>query len=74
MEGAQRRFVPYNGLVQSAQLQWLRRELECHCNVIIFSHVPLHPLSAVLDCLVWNYDEVSCWVISDPIYWIKILL
>ncbi|OQR84456.1 hypothetical protein ACHHYP_13363 [Achlya hypogyna] len=62
LEGPLRRFVEYNGAVDTAQLVWLEETLRqaqtAHENVVLFSHVPLHPESCHPACLLWNYDEV----------------
>lgn len=56
--GPQRRFVPYNGALGVAQLQWLKRELdEPDVNVIIATHVPMAPESCAPECLLWDYEE-----------------
>jgi hypothetical protein len=47
MQGLQRRFLPYNGGVGPAQLEWLCEELDAACEqgqrVIVMSHMPIHP-------------------------------
>jgi len=62
MEGLERRWVPFNGGLSKAQLQWLRQTLHragaSGDRVIVMSHVPLHPGSCQPACLLWNYEEV----------------
>lgn len=58
----QQRFVEYNGAVDSVQLQWLQGVLEkasdSEEDVIIFTHIPVHPRSCPWNCLLWNYQQV----------------
>jgi len=60
--GLDRRFVPYNGLISSTQLAWLRLVLENATSnqekVLIMSHIPVCPGSCQDTTLLWNYDEV----------------
>lgn len=62
LEGVQKRFVAFNGGIDSAQLTWLRSTLaEAKRNnerVIVLSHQPILPASSSPVCLVWNYEEV----------------
>mmetsp|Transcript_699 Transcript_699/g.1690 ORF Transcript_699/g.1690 Transcript_699/m.1690 type:complete len:346 (-) Transcript_699:355-1392(-) len=66
LAGAMKRFVPYNGALSKTQLGWLGNELssaeEAKERVVIFSHIPLHPMATQpasrYMCLPWNYDEV----------------
>mmetsp|Transcript_14265 Transcript_14265/g.14086 ORF Transcript_14265/g.14086 Transcript_14265/m.14086 type:complete len:186 (+) Transcript_14265:1-558(+) len=65
LTGRESRWAPVNGAVGEEQLNWLRHVLEtCHhrnTNVIIFSHVILHPdATRNHNCrgLLWNYDKV----------------
>jgi manganese-dependent ADP-ribose/CDP-alcohol diphosphatase len=62
MEGVQKRFVAFNGGVDTVQLEWLRGTLQqardAKEKVIILSHQPILPGSSSPVCLVWNYDEV----------------
>ncbi|GBG24184.1 Manganese-dependent ADP-ribose/CDP-alcohol diphosphatase [Hondaea fermentalgiana] len=66
LEGAMKRFVPYNGAVGDAQLKWLRAQLaEAHDagqRVLVFVHIPLHPLAQQAayryTCLPWNYHAI----------------
>lgn len=57
-----RRFVQYNGGVGKDQLLWLENELSeataAGQRVIAFGHVPIHPIEAPSNCLVWNYKDV----------------
>ena len=60
LEGVRRRFVPYNGALGAAQLQWLAAELaqarEAGEPVLVFSHCPLLPAACAPECLAWDYD------------------
>ncbi|KDO28748.1 hypothetical protein SPRG_19962 [Saprolegnia parasitica CBS 223.65] len=62
LDGPARRFVEYNGGIGASQLQWLDALLEAadakRQQVVLFSHVPLHPDSCHMACLLWNYDEI----------------
>jgi len=62
LDGLQRRFVPMGGGMSEPQLQWLRCELHAArqaCEqVVILTHLPLHPDATVPGALLWNYDEV----------------
>jgi hypothetical protein len=58
IEGVAKRFAPYNGMILSEQLEWFRKELDCNANIIIVTHIPIFPSSAVDDCLIWNFEEV----------------
>ena len=55
-------FVKFNGGVSKEQLQWLREELQDADkngqNVIILSHIPLHPESTIFLCNIWNYQDL----------------
>ncbi|KAK1944796.1 Manganese-dependent ADP-ribose/CDP-alcohol diphosphatase [Phytophthora citrophthora] len=59
----QRRFVAFNGAVDREQMKWLEETLvkatEAGENVVIFTHVPIHPsTSPTPSSLLWNYPEV----------------
>ncbi|CAH0518705.1 unnamed protein product [Peronospora belbahrii] len=59
----QRRFVAFNGAVDQAQMCWLEETLvkasRNNDNVVIFTHVPIHPNSTPSpSSLLWNYPEV----------------
>jgi manganese-dependent ADP-ribose/CDP-alcohol diphosphatase len=58
----ERHFVPYNGAVSRAQVDWLRDELRQADSegesVFVFCHVPTHPGCCKQSCLLWNYEEV----------------
>ncbi|KAG2791080.1 hypothetical protein JG687_00001401 [Phytophthora cactorum] len=59
----QRRFVAFNGAVDREQMKWLEGTLvkatEAGENVVIFTHVPIHPrTSPTPSSLLWNYPEV----------------
>ncbi len=60
LDGVRRRFVPFNGALGAAQLQWLAAELaqarEAGEPVLVFSHCPLLPAACTPDCLAWDYD------------------
>ncbi|KAF4655338.1 hypothetical protein FOL47_009476 [Perkinsus chesapeaki] len=65
LQGLDSRWVPFNGGFGKEQIAWLRNLLKgCHesnTNVIICSHVVIHP-DATFDSncrtLAWNYDDV----------------
>ena len=50
LKGLDRRYVPYNGGLGAAQLKWLEKELDCDDKIIVCSHIPLCPGSAVGNC------------------------
>eukprot|EP00058_Branchiostoma_floridae_P021558 XP_002607048.1 hypothetical protein BRAFLDRAFT_68177 [Branchiostoma floridae] len=60
--GVDRRFVLFNGGMGEEQLQWLRETLEVARQrgekVVISGHVPVHPNSCYVMCLLWNYQDV----------------
>ncbi|OQS05223.1 hypothetical protein THRCLA_02605 [Thraustotheca clavata] len=60
--GVERRFVEYNGAIDTDQLSWLRETLDRaqarQQHVVVFSHVPIHPDSCHHACLLWNYDTM----------------
>jgi len=62
LSGVNLRFLPYNGALSTAQLQWLNQTLEKATalkeKVIILGHVPICPGSCTPTTLLWNYDEV----------------
>jgi len=62
LSGLDRRFMPFNGAVSDAQLEWLNTVLDEAVkegqNVIILTHVPIAPGSCSDKCLLWNYDKV----------------
>ena len=62
LEGVNKRFVAFNGGVDSVQLSWLRDTLEeaklAKQMVFIISHQPIIPESSSGVCLIWNYDEI----------------
>ncbi|KAJ0411090.1 hypothetical protein ATCC90586_008065 [Pythium insidiosum] len=62
LRGEHQRFVEYNGGVDAEQLEWLRATLRGADaggeNVVIFSHIPVHPASCPPTCLLWNYADV----------------
>lgn len=62
MSGLEQRFVQYNGGVDAEQLAWLRQTLARsqaqRRKVIVFTHIPVHPESALPSCLCWNFPQV----------------
>lgn len=63
LEGMALRFVPFNGGVGPGQLAWLRSTLraarDAYEHVVVFTHVPVCPLSCPRETtLMWNFDEV----------------
>jgi manganese-dependent ADP-ribose/CDP-alcohol diphosphatase len=60
--GVNRRFVAFNGAVDTPQLSWLRQTLQeakdKNERVVILSHQPILPGSSSPMCLIWNYQEV----------------
>ncbi|RLN67364.1 hypothetical protein BBJ28_00022309 [Nothophytophthora sp. Chile5] len=59
----QRRFVAFNGAVDRDQMRWLEETLVkatvANENVVIFTHVPIHPSSTPApSSLLWNYPEM----------------
>jgi manganese-dependent ADP-ribose/CDP-alcohol diphosphatase len=60
--GLSRRFVAFNGGVDTPQLEWLESSMQSAREngekVIICSHQPIHPQSSFTTCLIWNYDDV----------------
>ncbi|GHP10787.1 hypothetical protein PPROV_000951800 [Pycnococcus provasolii] len=63
LEGRNKRWVPFNGALSEAQLNWLSSELDdaakCEQRVIIFSHLLVHPHTAADGgkTLLWNYED-----------------
>jgi len=70
LEGLDRRFMPYNGIVAQDQLAWLDKTLEeAGCSgerVIILSHIPFCPEACDPVCLLWNYEQVLGVLDSHP--------
>jgi len=62
LDGTNKRFMPYNGMLGMQQMNWLKETLtQCSKDgeyAIIFTHIPLHPSAADNLCLLWNYQEV----------------
>ena len=62
--------MPYNGALSPAQLAWLEETLtraaEEEETVMVFCHVPLHPLAADNLCLLWNYQVALS--VSHPLF------
>ena len=60
LHGTDKRFVPINGALSPAQLAWLEETLtraaEEEETVMVFCHVPLHPLAANIKNILWNYQ------------------
>jgi len=63
MVGLERRWMPYNGSLSPASIEWLRNLLSrCKDNgesAIVMSHVPLGPGSTEDCALLWNFDEIA---------------
>jgi manganese-dependent ADP-ribose/CDP-alcohol diphosphatase len=61
IEGADKRFVPFNGGLGKEQLAWLRAELEDASKqqerVLLASHVILHPKACDGTTMVWDYED-----------------
>ena len=60
LDGTNKRFMPYNGMLGMQQMNWLKETLT-HCSkdgeyAMIFTHIPLHPSAADNLCLLWNYQ------------------
>jgi manganese-dependent ADP-ribose/CDP-alcohol diphosphatase len=62
LRGVRQRFVEYNGAIDEKQLIWLQEILsqasEKKEQVLIFSHIPIHPNSCNQASLLWNYEQV----------------
>merc|ERR1711991_282220 len=58
LQGLDRRFVPYNGAFGAAQREWLHKECSGPERVIVASHIPIKPGSAVNSTLLCDYEEV----------------
>jgi len=62
LHGTDKRYMPYNGALSSAQLAWLEGTLSQAAKegetAIILCHVPLHPQAAQSKNLLWNYQSV----------------
>ena len=60
LDGTNKRFMPYNGMLGMQQMNWLKETLtQCSKDgeyAIIFTHIPLHPSAADNLCLLWNYQ------------------
>lgn len=69
LDGLARRFVPYNGAVGEAQLDWLARTCrdarERKQRMVVFTHVPICPGACQDSTLLWNYEEVMHILHSD---------
>ena len=52
----------FGGGVSPDQLTWFRQQLsdakQAEQQVLVFSHLPLHPDTCVGTCLLWNYEEI----------------
>ena len=70
LEGEDKRFMPYNGMIGEEQMQWFQQTLkessESKESVIILTHVPIHPKAADNLCLLWNYKEVLGVIKENP--------
>lgn len=62
LQGLSKRFVAFNGGIDSPQLEWFETSLqsakENDERIIVMSHQPVHPESTWPTCLMWNYSEV----------------
>ena len=62
LQGVNKRFMPYNGMIGDEQMHWFKKTLKESCEsneaVIILSHIPIHPDAADHLCLLWNYNDV----------------
>ena len=62
MIGVAKRFVAFNGAVDTIQLEWLKKTLDTAKlngeKAIILSHQPIHPKSTSPITLIWNYSDV----------------
>lgn len=62
LEGTDKRFMPYNGMLGTQQMEWLQETLkagkENQEKVMVLTHIPIHPNAADNLCLLWNYKEV----------------
>ena len=62
LEGTERRFVPYGGLMSDVQLSWLKHTLTAASatgeTAVILLHTPLCPGACNPLCLLWNYHDV----------------
>ena len=62
LQGKQKRFIPFNGGLRGAQLEWLAQTLQraddAGERVIVMSHVPMCPRGAKDVCLLWNYEKI----------------
>ena len=62
LTGVMKRFVAFNGAIDTPQLEWLQETLQearkMGEKVIVLSHQPILPGSSSPVCLVWNYKEV----------------
>ena len=59
LEGTDKRFMPYNGMLGTQQMEWLQETLkaskENQEKVMVLTHIPIHPNAADNLCLLWNY-------------------
>lgn len=62
LQGKQKRFIPFNGGLRGAQVEWLEQTLQqaddAGERVVVMSHVPMCPRGAKDVCLLWNYEKV----------------
>jgi len=62
LEGTDKRYMPYNGMLGPQQMEWLGQILksskENQEKVIVLTHIPIHPDAADNLCLLWNYKDV----------------
>ncbi|CAF1650839.1 unnamed protein product, partial [Adineta ricciae] len=73
LDGYQQRFIQLNGGLTQKQLTWLRDQLlharNHHDKVLIFGHIPVHPIAADEIALLWNYENVLdlLWEFDDVV-------
>ncbi|KAL3799144.1 hypothetical protein HJC23_002272 [Cyclotella cryptica] len=62
LQGLSKRFVAFNGGIDTPQLEWFETSLQSarknNERVIVVSHQPVHPESSWPTCLMWNYSDV----------------
>lgn len=47
--------VVFDALWCLQQREWLAKELDCDCRVIVATHVPFFPGSCAPECLSWDF-------------------
>ena len=62
LEGRDKRFMPYNGMIGDEQKAWFRETLEASSgsgeSVVVLTHIGFHPQAVDNLCLLWNYEEI----------------